>query len=79
MATFDPIKYKEIEREVYSRTAENYARFGGPIFESMASPLLKGAKLKPGQKILDVACGIGIPSLKAAKMVAPSGSVIGAA
>jgi ubiquinone/menaquinone biosynthesis C-methylase UbiE len=77
MATFDPIRYKEIEREVYSRTAENYTRFGGPIFESMASPLLKGANLKPGQKILDVACGIGIPSLKAAEMVAPSGSVIG--
>ncbi len=77
MATFDPIKYKEIEREVYSRTAENYARFGGPVFESMASPLLKGANLKPGQKILDVACGIGIPSLSAAQMVIPDGSVIG--
>jgi SAM-dependent methyltransferase len=77
MATFDPIRHKEIEREVYSRTAENYARFGGPIFESMASPLLKGANLNPGQNILDVACGIGIPSLSAAQMVIPDGSVIG--
>lgn len=77
MATFDPIKYKEIEREVYSRTAESYAKYGASIFESMASPLLKGVNPKPGQKVLDVACGIGIPSLNAAEKVAPSGSVIG--
>jgi len=77
MATFDPIKYKEIEREVYSRTAESYAKYGASIFESMASPLLKGANLKPGQKVLDVACGIGIPSLIVAEKVAPHGLVVG--
>jgi hypothetical protein len=27
MSTFDPVKYKEIEREVYSRTAKNYAKY----------------------------------------------------
>jgi ubiquinone/menaquinone biosynthesis C-methylase UbiE len=77
MSTFDPVKYKEIEREVYSRTAENYAKYGALIFESMASPLLKRINLKPGHKVLDVACGIGIPSLSAAEIVAPNGSVIG--
>jgi len=77
MTSFDPIKFKEIESEVYSRTAESYAKYGGPIFESMASPLLRGVNLKPGQKVLDVACGIGIPSLSAAEMVAPNGSVTG--
>jgi len=77
MAPFDPIKYKEIEREVYSRTAESYAKYGASIFESMASPLLQEVNLKPGQKVLDVACGIGIPSLSAAEMVAPNGSVVG--
>jgi ubiquinone/menaquinone biosynthesis C-methylase UbiE len=77
VTTFDPIKYKEIETEVYSRTAESYAKYGASIFESMASPLLKGVNLKPEQKVLDVACGIGIPSLSAAETVAPNGLVIG--
>ena len=77
MTPFDAIKYKEIEREIYSRTAESYAKYGASIFESMASPLLKGANLRPGRKVLDVACGIGIPSLSAAARVAPNGSVIG--
>jgi ubiquinone/menaquinone biosynthesis C-methylase UbiE len=77
VTTFDPIKYKEIEREVYSRTAGSYEKYGASIFESMASPLLKGVDLKSGQEVLDVACGIGIPSLGAAERVAPNGSVIG--
>ena len=77
MSAFDPSKYKEIEREVYSRTAESYAKYGGSTFEALASPLLEGVELKPGQTVLDVACGIGIPSLAAAKLVAPNGSVVG--
>jgi len=77
MTAFDPMKYKEIEREIYSRTAESYAKYGTSIFESMASPLLKRINLRPGQKILDVACGIGIPSLHAAELVGPHGLVIG--
>jgi ubiquinone/menaquinone biosynthesis C-methylase UbiE len=77
MSAFDATHYKEVEKEVYSRTAESYAKYGASIFESMASPLLKGVSLRPGQKILDVACGIGIPSLSAAERVAPNGSVIG--
>ncbi len=77
MVTFDAIRYKEIERAVYSKTAESYSKFGGAIFESMASPLLKGVNLKSGYRVLDVACGIGIPSLDAARSVLPGGSVVG--
>jgi len=29
MVTFDAIKYKEIEKAVYSRTAESYSKYGG--------------------------------------------------
>jgi 2-polyprenyl-3-methyl-5-hydroxy-6-metoxy-1,4-benzoquinol methylase len=76
MTTFDPVKYKEIEREVYSRTAESCARYGGAIFGSLAAPLLEGAGLKSGQKVLDVACGIGIPLLSTARLVVPDGLLI---
>ena len=77
MTTFDPIQYKEIEREVYSITAPSYEKYGSKSFEAYAQPLLEGAGLKPGQHILDVACGTGIPSLVAAPFVAPGGTVIG--
>jgi len=77
MAEFDKIRYKAIERETYSRKARSYEKHGAAIFEALASPLLDAAQLKPGYKILDIACGVGIPSLKAAELVAPTGSVIG--
>jgi ubiquinone/menaquinone biosynthesis C-methylase UbiE len=77
MTTFDPIQYKKIEREVYSITAPSYEKYGSKSFEAYAQPLLEGAALKPGQRVLDVACGTGIPSLLASQLVTPDGSVTG--
>lgn len=77
MSNFHPVKYKETERELYSLTAESYAKYGRVAFESLAVPLLEGLNLKPGENVLDVACGIGIPSLNVAPLVAPGGSVTG--
>lgn len=74
---FDAGHYKKVEREVYSMTAASYDKYGGNTFEAYAQPLLDGAKLKPGQHVLDVACGPGIPSLMAAPLVAPDGAVVG--
>jgi len=77
MTTFDPVQYKKVEREVYSITASSYEKYGSKSFEAYAQPLLEGAGLKPGQHVLDVACGTGIPSLMAAPFVAPGGTVTG--
>jgi hypothetical protein len=41
MSAFYTGKYKEIGREIYSHTTESYAKYGGGIFESLASPLLE--------------------------------------
>ncbi len=64
MAEFDKIRCKAIERETYSRKALSYEKYSAAIFEALASPLLDAAQLKPGYKVLDIACGVGIPSLK---------------
>ncbi len=77
MAEFDKAKYKAIEREAYSRKARSYEKYGSAIFESLASPLLEMSQLRPGDKVLDVACGVGIPSLAAAKLIVPGGSLVG--
>jgi ubiquinone/menaquinone biosynthesis C-methylase UbiE len=77
MSTFDPIKYKAMEKEAYSNYAASYEEYGSAIFEALAAPLLDKAHLVPGQAVLDVACGIGIPALRAAGMVAPGGQVTG--
>jgi ubiquinone/menaquinone biosynthesis C-methylase UbiE len=77
MTSFDPIQYKRIESEVYSFTALSYEKFGSRTFEAYAQPLLKAAEPKPGQHILDIACGTGIPSLMASPLVEPNGTVTG--
>jgi ubiquinone/menaquinone biosynthesis C-methylase UbiE len=77
MTTFDPLQYKKIEREAYSATARGYDKYGRDTFEAYAGPLLDAAGLKPGHHVLDVACGPGIPSLMAARLVGPTGAVTG--
>ena len=63
--------------EVYGGSApESYERYfvptiGGPL----AHDLVDEAALKPGERVLDVACGTGVVSRLAAERVGPSGSV----
>jgi SAM-dependent methyltransferase len=45
-------------------------------FAGTGNPFSLG-ELKPGEKVVDVGCGAGIDSLIAAKMVAPTGEVVG--
>lgn len=63
----------------YSKSpAENYERYfvpaiGGPV----AKDLIEAAGLRPGERVLDVACGSGIVTRLAAERVGPSGAVAG--
>ena len=77
MTTFNPKQYNLVERDVYSAGAEAYEKYGSRAFEAYAQPLLDGAGLAPGLRVLDVACGPAIPSLEAARRVAPTGTVTG--
>jgi ubiquinone/menaquinone biosynthesis C-methylase UbiE len=52
-----------------------------PLWESQLAPaqsrVMRLASLKPGERVLDVACGTGLISFAAARIVGPGGHVVG--
>jgi ubiquinone/menaquinone biosynthesis C-methylase UbiE len=57
---------------------ENYERYFVPsIGAPLANDLIDAASLRPGEAVLDVACGTGIVARIAAQRVGPTGSVAG--
>lgn len=64
--------------EIGSNPAENYERFFVPhIGAPAAEDLVARAKLQPGERVLDIACGTGVVARLAADCVGASGSVTG--
>lgn len=58
--------------------AELYARVMVPaVFEPWAAELVARAGLRPGERVLDLACGTGVVARLAAARVGPAGTVAG--
>src|SRR5215469_3180498 len=47
------------------------------VFAPWAALFIEQAKLQPGERVLDVACGTGVVARQAAHHVGPTGKVIG--
>ena len=68
---------KRIQRYGWDRASEAYARYWQTQLEPVQTRLLERADLKAGEKVLDVACGDGLVSFRAAEAVGPRGAVAG--
>jgi ubiquinone/menaquinone biosynthesis C-methylase UbiE len=61
-----------------SNVPENYERFFvSAIGKPLAEDLIRLAEIRPGEGVLDVACGTGIVARLAYEKIAPNGSVSG--
>jgi SAM-dependent methyltransferase len=78
-STFDPNQFKMAQREGWDSVAEGWKEWWKPIekgAQKLSQRLIELAEIKPGQRILDTATGIGEPSITAAKVVGTGGHVL---
>ena len=76
---FDPTAFKAQQRAQWSEVAQGWRRRWA-TFEQGAQPLsdrlMELARVALGQRVLDLATGIGEPALTAAHLVGPGGAVV---
>ena len=73
----EPKLQRRIQRYGWDKAADYYEGFWHAQLQPAQDRLLELAALKPGERVLDVACGTGLVSFRAAAAVAPGGSVYG--
>ena len=74
---FNPRSFKKRQTEYWDAAADEYDQGFSTMLLPVLEQMLRTAKLGPGHRVLDLACGTGVGSLMAARMVGASGSVVG--
>ena len=75
----DPAVFKAQQREQWSNIAQGWRRRWAAYAQGaqpLSDRMMNLAHVAPGQRVLDVATGIGEPAMTAARQVGPSGSVV---
>jgi ubiquinone/menaquinone biosynthesis C-methylase UbiE len=78
-STFDPNQFKMAQRNGWDSVAGGWKEWWELIekgAQKITQRLIKLAEIKPGQRVLDVATGIGEPSITAAKVIGTGGHVL---
>lgn len=72
-----PALQRRVQRYGWDRAAGDYDRSWSRQLGPAQDLLLEMADLRPGERVLDVACGTGLVSVPAARAVGPAGEVLG--
>jgi len=76
---FDAAKHKNAQREQWNKDGAAWRRWNPTLDRWYGEPtrrMLDLARIRPGQRILDVAAGAGEPAVSAAERVGPHGYVL---
>jgi ubiquinone/menaquinone biosynthesis C-methylase UbiE len=71
-STFDPNQFKMDQRQNWDSVAEGWKQWWDAFekgAQRLSNRLIELAKIKSGQRVLDIATGIGEPAITAAKIV----------
>ncbi len=68
---------RRVQRYGWDKAAPCYEQSWEAHLEPAHDALLELADLRPGDRVLDVACGTGLVTRRAAALVAPDGQVVG--
>lgn len=77
-AKFNPVKFKAILSQDWDAAAEGWEKWWEVIEKGsrgVSERLLELARIKQGDKVLDIATGIGEPAVSAARRVGPKGRI----
>jgi SAM-dependent methyltransferase len=77
--TIDAVEFRDKQRDQWNRAAagwNEWSEFFDDAAGAVSARLVEMARIKEGDRVLDVAAGYGEPSLTAARTVGPEGSVV---
>jgi len=80
MSDFDPIQFIDAQRRDWNRVASAWEKWDDQLDQNMAfvnHRLVAEARLRAGQRVLDLGSGTGHPAVLAAQAVCDSGRVLG--
>lgn len=73
----DAALQRRVQRYGWDKASAHYQSYWQEQLRPAQEKLLELAQLKPGEKIIDIACGTGLVSFPAAKLVGEDGFVLG--
>jgi ubiquinone/menaquinone biosynthesis C-methylase UbiE len=71
-----PELQRRVQRYGWDKASDHYENCWARQLEPAQTLLLEMARLRPGERVLDLACGTGLVTFPAAEAVAPDGKVV---
>ena len=73
----DPRLQRRVQRYGWDKAEAFYEQYWAEQLRPAQDKLLEMAALQPGERVLDIACGTGLVTLRVAEAVGESGAVVG--